>query len=47
MITFEDFLEYYNFISACVEDDKYFDLMINGVWNVQKVAYGKGWGAHY
>jgi len=41
----EEFVEYYNNVSACVDDDKYFELMINNAWNLDKVSHGKAWAS--
>ena len=32
-LTFENFIDYYSGISACIPDDVYFEDMLNGVWN--------------
>jgi len=45
MVGLEDFGEYYNIVSAAIEDDSYFELILINTWNVHKVSYGKGWGA--
>ncbi len=44
-MTLNDFLRYYSLAAATIEDDKYFDLIVNNVWNVGQVSYGKGWGS--
>ena len=31
--TFENFIDYYSGVSACIPDDVYFEDMLNGVWN--------------
>jgi Ca2+-binding EF-hand superfamily protein len=43
-ISLEEFIEYYNNISMSIEDDKYFELMMNSAWNLDnsKVTT-KGW----
>lgn len=33
-VTVEEFLEYYNNVSASIDDDKYFETMMNGSWNI-------------
>ena len=47
-VTADEFIEYYNNISASIDDDMYFELMINNAWNVKGNAptykkYAKGW----
>lgn len=41
----EEFIEYYNNISMSIDDDKYFEQMINTVWGLDGgfKSYGKGW----
>ncbi|MDR3582085.1 MAG: hypothetical protein P4L67_02300 [Candidatus Pacebacteria bacterium] len=46
-MTLEEFVEYYNNVSMCIDDDKYFELMMTNAWNMNKVSYGRGWGAKY
>jgi len=33
-VTREEFIEYYNDISACIDDDRYFELMIRNAWHL-------------
>jgi hypothetical protein len=44
-VTKEEWEEYYNNISASIDSDKYFELMMNSAWNLDgsKVTK-KGWG---
>ena len=44
-ITFEEFCEYYKNVSASVDDDRYFELMMNNAWNFAGKTYERGWGA--
>ena len=46
-ITLEEFMEYYNNISCLIDDDEYFELMINNAWNLKNRNYSRGWGGHY
>jgi hypothetical protein len=36
IVTKEEFEEYYNNISASVDDDKYFELMMNNAWKINE-----------
>ena len=40
-VTIGEFLDYYTNISATIADDKYFETLMNNVWNLGKVSYGK------
>jgi len=42
-VTLEEFMEYYQHVSASITDDRYFDLMMKNAWNLDNVSYGKGW----
>jgi hypothetical protein len=47
-ITMEEWLEYYNNVSMSVDDDAYFDLMMNSVWNLDgSRVTKKGWSGEY
>ena len=47
VVTKEEFEEYYNNISASIEDDAYFSTMMNNAWKLteeSKIGQGqKGW----
>lgn len=47
-VTLEEFLEYYSNISSSIDDDDYFELVINNAWNIKGDAatyktYERGW----
>jgi len=44
-ITLDEFQEYYNNISMSIDDDRYFEQMINTCWNLDnsQKSYQKGW----
>jgi Ca2+-binding EF-hand superfamily protein len=42
-ITLDDFLEYYDWISASIDRDDYFELMIRNAWHIEG---GEGWAAN-
>ena len=44
-VTLEEFMEYYAHVSASIDDDRYFDLMMKNSWNFEGKTYQKGWGA--
>jgi Ca2+-binding EF-hand superfamily protein len=45
VVTKEEFEEYYNNVSASIDDDAYFELMMNNAWKINdgNKTYGKGW----
>lgn len=45
VVTKEEFEEYYNNVSASIDDDKYFEVMMNNAWKLNEAdkTYGKGW----
>jgi len=45
VITFDEFIEYYNNISMSVDDDRYFEQMMNSAWNLDGSKSGgqKAW----
>lgn len=45
VVTLEEFEEYYNNISASIDNDQYFELMINNAWKMNEAdrTYQKGW----
>jgi calcyphosin len=38
-VTFPEFAEYYNNISASIDNDDYFELMIRNAWNLDNNNY--------
>jgi Ca2+-binding EF-hand superfamily protein len=44
-VTLDEFYEYYSHISASIDDDRYFELMIKNAWNLEGRSYGKAWGS--
>jgi calcyphosin len=49
-VTMEEFIEYYANVSASIDDDMYFQAMMNSAWNLSGDAasyknYGKGWAS--
>ena len=46
-VTLNEFMDYYSNVSASIDDDEYFKLMITNAWNLDKKSYGKAWGAEY
>lgn len=45
IVTKEEFDEYYNNISASIDNDQYFELMMNNAWKLNEAdrSYSKGW----
>ena len=45
VVTKDEFEEYYNNISASVDNDQYFELMMNNAWKINdgNKSYGKSW----
>ena len=46
-ITIKEFTEYYNNVSASIDNDQYFELMITNAWNLNNQNYQRGWGGEY
>lgn len=45
VITHEEWCEYYNNVSMSVDDDAYFEAMMNSTWNLKgDRVTKKGWG---
>jgi hypothetical protein len=45
-VTREEFEEYYNNVSMSVDDDRYFELMMNNAWKLDNAAPAKkAWAA--
>lgn len=47
-ITLDEWFEYYNNVSMSIDDDKYFEVMMNSAWNLDKSRVTKkGWGGEF
>lgn len=46
-ITLNEFTEYYNNVSASIDNDQYFELMMTNAWNLNNTSYKRGWGGEY
>jgi len=47
-ITMDEWLEYYNNVSMSIDDDKYFEVMMNAAWNLDNSKVTKkGWGGEF
>lgn len=47
-ISVDEWLEYYNNVSMSIDDDKYFELMMNSAWNLDNSRVAKkGWGGEF
>lgn len=44
-VDFNEFLEYYNNVSASIDDDRYFELMMKNAWNFDGVKHEKAWSS--
>ena len=43
-INMKEFTEYYNNVSASIDNDQYFELMMTNAWNLNNQNYQRGWG---
>jgi Ca2+-binding EF-hand superfamily protein len=46
-VNIREFTEYYNNVSASIDNDQYFELMMTNAWNLNNVSHQKGWGQEY
>jgi calcyphosin len=47
-ITKDEWLEYYNNVSASIDDDNYFEVMMTNAWKLNgNTTYAKGWSGDY
>lgn len=47
-IQMDEWIEYYNNVSMSIDDDKYFELMMNSAWNLDNSRVNKkGWAGEY
>ena len=42
-VTLNEFCDYYSNVSASIDDDEYFKLMITNAWNLDNKKSGKAW----
>ena len=46
-VTLNEFMDYYSNISASIDNDVYFDLMMTNAWNLNNASYKKAVGMEY
>lgn len=47
-VDMNEWIEYYNNVSMSIDDDKYFELMMNSAWNLDgSRVTKKGWGGEF
>jgi len=47
-ISMDEWIEYYNNVSMSIDDDKYFEVMMNSAWNLDNSRVTKkGWGGEF
>jgi hypothetical protein len=46
-VTLQEFMEYYRNVSASIDNDEYFALMMTNAWNLDNKTYAKGYGAQF
>jgi hypothetical protein len=47
-ISLDEWIEYYNNVSMSIDEDKYFEVMMNSAWNLDGAkTTKKGWGAEF
>lgn len=47
-INLDEWMEYYNNVSMSIDDDKYFEVMMNSTWNLDGARVAKrGWAGEY
>ena len=47
-ISLDEWMEYYNNVSMSIDDDKYFEQMMNSAWNLDNSRVTKkGWGGEF
>ena len=42
-VSLEEFQEYYAHVSASIDDDRYFELMMKNAWNFEGKSYSRAW----
>jgi hypothetical protein len=43
----DEWMEYYQNVSVCYDNDDYFVAMIKSAWNLDNKTYGKAWAKEY
>lgn len=43
-VSLSELIDYYSNVSASIDDDEYFKLMLTNAWNLDNKSYAKGWG---